>query len=852
MKKNILLILCLFISILIYSKEVSVKVIDKDLKIPLEGVKITERKTDRLYFSDSKGKVVISVDDESDSVIINAELIGYEAKKAYIKELDKEFVVEMSIEGFLEGKELVIEEKAIGKTDEKVGESLVVDKQELNATAEIGPIEDAMNSLKFLPGVSFAGGFDSRLYVRGGNWDELTVVYDGFIIRFPYHWGGAYSVLNPHVLESLKFSTGIFPVKYGYAISGLIDANGVKPDEGFKINTGVSSLAFDTYLQTPVGLKNSGLFLGGRVTYQDLIYSVNDALKDNGSIQEDGIRFSTPPNIRDAYLSWYWNPHKRVEWYINGLFASDSIGVSYDQEKSSISDSSINTKMDFNWNNYDAVGFTRLKFLPTDNIFIYYMAGYEFLYENFSAETSENGKMSYSDEFKEYYKEQFGVYPASNSVEIKDHDSKFFSNQIMHSIQSRLDFDFKLSDNILLQTGIGGIFDILLFEADGEFYNISYDNGVPTYKKQKYEIYDEYEKYKRFLKSFIYLSFQFDVIAEILEIELGCRVDHTVIYAHKLTEDGALNTYPIPGPRFNIRYTPIRNLKYLESLTLSCGIGLFTKTPSDEVSVNGKFDLNDFDVLLPKALSNVFGIEFVFPDVFKLKVEGYYKYYFHRFYANYDRTKTDIADSYIIHSDGIGHVAGFDVLIQRKLSRYFDGFIQYTFTYARYFNPVTDNLDEKRTATGEPTGQWYYPSYHRFHIISFVFDIKPARWISIIPTFKFATGIPIKKYGKPEVFGAQLEDGTVVEMWSREQFYDDNLRSTLSMVLDLKLSFHFYFPKRKLQLEAYIGVQDLLTLFYKTEGGTTIDQYSGEERTAPESNTSMQMPIPSVGLRITY
>ena len=854
MKKYIFLVLFLFISILTYSKEISIKVIDKDLKIPLEGVKITDRKTKKLYFTGQEGKALITIDDKNESIIIEVELIGYETKKAYVKELDKEVVLAMSIEGVLEGKELVIEEEAIGKTDEKVGVSLVVDKEELKSTAEVGMIEDVVSTIKTLPGVGFSNGFDSRLSVRGGYPDELTAVYDGFLIRYPYHWGGAYSIFNPNIVDSVKFSPGIFSFKHGQAMSGLLEVESVKPDEGLKFESLISTNTGEIFLQTPLGSKkNSGLFLGGRVTYTDLFFKISDSYKnymrsisEDEKTGDDGMRYSQPPYIRDGYFKWYWQPLKRFEWYINGFFGSDGIGITYDETMNDSSKSDVKTYFNFNWTNIDTFGVTGFKILPTDNIFIHFLAGYEYLYHGLKAFLSEEGEKSYSNEFIQKYS------PPSNKFTIKDNDSEFSNEEHLHSIQSRLDTDFTLRDNIIFSIGAGVLSDFVFYGADGEFYTIVFENGGPVYKKVKYKLDAED---KKLLKSFAYFGFNFDFFDKKIEIEVGCRLDHSIVYSSGFI-NGRINTYPVPGPRFNIRYSPVRNKKYLDQLTLSAGVGLFTKTPLQETNISKDLELKDFQIQMPKVLSTVLGTELKFPHGFVFKIEGYYKYYFDRFYANLSATNNSNDTTFNIHSDGIGHVTGFDILIQREISRYFDGWISYTFSYARFNNPKTDGRDDKTSIAGEPTGKWYYPSYHRFHIINVVFNIKPLKWMTITPTFTFATGVPRKVFGNKEMFAAYINKGepneTIIEMYTRERVYSDTERTDISIPFDLKVAFHFYFPKSKVRLETYIAVEDLFSFVYSPKGGVSTNQYTGEEQPAPEANFALPMPIPSIGLKINF
>ena len=836
MKKVFILINMFLIVAFTFSKEIKIKVIDKDLDIALEGVKIIVRNTEEIIFTNPEGIAIINVDDNEKRVILITTLIGYESKKVNIKELDKEIIITMSIEGMLEGEELVIEEDAIGRTDEEVGVSTVVDKNELKSTAMIGAVEDVMSTIKILPGVTYVGKYNTNLSIRGGDPDGLTTVLDGFIVRYPYHWGGGFSIFNPNTVESVKFSAGIFSVKHGLAMSGLMEVNSIKPDDGLKVDTLISTSTIEAFLQTPIGLKNAGLYIGGRITFYDFVFLMTGSI-----MEEQGVTFSRKPYIYDAYLKWFYKPHKRVELYVNGFFGSDGIGMeTYEPDKSP--EKEIVNTFNFNWYNYDVFVNTGIKILPIDRIFIHVLAGYEFLLTRATGILGSHGTKKYSKEFIDLGTPFYDATRDGDDFSI-DANSTFGGMDYMHSIQARVDTDITLHDQVILSFGTGMIFDFYIFAQTGKFWSITYENNLPTFKRIDFTL-DASDN--RILKSFGYLNFNFKIIPEIFKIEIGCRADHNVIYG---PDNFSVNTYPIPGPRLNIIYTPVKGLKYLESLSLSAGLGLFSKVPQESVAANEEYGIKDFEYTIPKSLTTVLGFELKFPLGFKFKIEGYYKYIFDRFYINGVTTSGEI--DFKIHSDGIGHAAGFDILFERNISRYIDGIITYSFIYARMYNPITDKVEDEVTVSGEPTGIWFYPSYHRFHTLNIVLNIKPVPWMTITPKLSFATGTPKKEFGDKEMFAAQLEDGTSAEMYTRKQTYSDELRTDFSIPFDLKIAFNFYYPKTKIRMETYIAVEDLFVVVYNPSTGIQTDQFTGEDEPSPESRAE-GFPIVSFGMKLSY
>ncbi len=843
--RKVLLCVCLLCAVTgIYSYDINISVIDKDIDIPLEGVKLTLIKTGNSVSTDSNGSARITIGDDQGQIVVVAFLNGYETKRFVLKKAAEVQIVSMSIQGVLEGQGLVVERKALQIKDEKSGVSTMVDKQEIKQTTK-GPLEDIMTTIKTLPGVSYAGKFSSRPSVRGGHPSEVSALLDGFLIRMPYHWGGAFSIFNPNIIESVKFSNGVFSARYGVAMSGLIEVNSTTPDQGVRFDGILSTTTAEAFLQLPLW-KNSGLFVGGRVTYLDPVLLIAES-----AVTSTGTAIQTAPYIRDASFKWFWKPHERVEWYINSFFGSDGVAlknkdIGVDDTKTIVSD------FNFGYYKYNTFVVTGVKFLPVDRLFIHILAGYEFLLNGVDGKFNENGTKNYSQEFKDQYagfKLAMPTLPDINdSFSVKNLGSNFARYDLVHSAQTRIDFDITLHERVQFSCGAGLLYDNILHSESGKMYSIIPTQGFPLYSKITVDLS---VKDNLVFNSFTFINFLFTPLPGVLEIEAGVRVDHFYMQGN----DVSLNTYPVPNPRLMISYTPVRDKKYINSLTLSLGVGLFSKIPLESSIIEKKYGIDHFEVHQPKSLTAITGVEINLPLDFKIKVEGYYKYYFDRFYFNLDTTGNQT--KFLVHSDGIGHAAGFDVLLQRKISRWVDGWISYSFIFAKYYNPETDNMPSKTTFRGEPTGTWYYPSYHRWHNMNIVLNIKPVTWFTISLALALASGNPKKSF-ETEMFPVLLEDGqTVLEMYRDKGVYTekdgDSLRTGFSIPLDLTLRFNVYFPKSKVKMEAYVSVEDIFVMVYSDQvNAKSIDKYTGKESTGQAASFSVGIPIPSIGIKINF
>jgi len=838
----------LFLFILpLYAEDLSISVTDRDLEIPLEGVRIIETSTGIETFTDYDGEAVLSVPDNLERAVLVAELIGYEDKKVLVKDFAEPLILEMLMEGVLEGEELVIEVEAVGETDEEVGVSTVIEKEVIQASSKMGIIEDVMNAVKLLPGVSYSGSFGASLSVRGSDPDGVTAVLDGFVVKYPYHWGGAFSIFNPNIVESVKFSTGVFSSKYGQASSGLLDITTVSPTEGFKFNGVSSTSTLEAFLQYPFGRNREfGVLGGARLTNYDLALKFVDITSSAfnwETLQEMLSAISRAPYIYDFYLKTVYRPDQKFEWYVNGFWGNDGVGSAY-ADASIDTDTDVFFDFDFRYLNIDLFVNTGVKILAGDNLLIHFLSGYEYWESDIDASITEYGTRFYSDPFLE----EFGylVPPGTDSFFVST-ESKYQSSTLKHGVQERLDFDFSVSSRVLLQFGLGSYIDFTDNSGSGQFWTIDQGENGPVYRKLTFENKAEDN---RIINSFLYVNSEISLIPDLLSSDFGCRVDHSYLAGE---DDFSLNTYPVPGPRLNITFTPPWKNSFFLDNTFSAGTGLFSKTPFESMELNKDLGIEDFEITIPKTFMNLLGWETSLPGGFRFKIEGYYKYIFDLFYYNNVINEDTNKQETLLHNDGKGHAGGFDFLLDRKTSRYIDGLISYSFIYARYYNPESDGTESSSSLRGV----WYFPYFHRYHTLNLLINVKPIRSVTFTAKLSFATGTPKREYGEKEMFAGYIEnpDGTtaVAEMYSRESFYSDTLRQNISLPLDVKLSVNNYFKNSKLRWSGYIAVEDVLSpILYRVLPRDSVNTsiWSGEDQAAPSA--AFSIPLPSIGFELSY
>ena len=110
----------------------------------------------------------------------------------------------------------------------------LVDLTRAEIEALPGLDQDVLRVMRFLPGTA-TNGVSARAYVRGGRDNELAVYFDGVPLFEPFHfkdYQGLLGVLDPGSIARLDFYSGVFPVRYGDRLSGVLDLAPRRPEAG--------------------------------------------------------------------------------------------------------------------------------------------------------------------------------------------------------------------------------------------------------------------------------------------------------------------------------------------------------------------------------------------------------------------------------------------------------------------------------------------------------------------------------------------------------------------------------------------------------------------------------------------
>jgi hypothetical protein len=829
----------------LYARDVEITVEDTDLAMPLEGAAV--RSWDgREYICDADGRVRIAVPDDR-QVVVQAAYPGYENGRLILRPGEDRVTLGLRLSGIMESRERVIEAAKPGVSETQTGRSVAVTEQEIAQTAEIGIIEDVMNTIKLLPGVGYAGMFNALPSIRGGSPGDMVAVLDGFYVENPYHWVGGFSIFDPRMIQSAQLSHGVFSTRYGHTVSGILEITSKTPSPTeTELELGVSTSTTNLNLSLPLFGKG-GVMVMGRVTYYDpVIWLAKQMAK---SIEELEVvnYIRVAPYIRSGALNANYRFTADLELRMSGFFGADGVGVFFENE-SGEGRMTSRTDMSFDWENRLGFLTAGLTWNPRNTMVLRALAGAGFQQQDLNGWINNDINVGYSDAFPDSLK------GGKDSYSLMDRDTGMDGTSTTANYQGRLDFDWDLGRNVVFALGAQELYSRWTGDQNYSTWinviNPFTGTGVNRYMEIDLDVDNH------LYESSAYTLLEYARGDSGFGAELGLRLDHLYFTGR----DFSLQTAPAWNPRLNLDFGILKNRGPIDALSVTLGAGLFSSRYDDIIGLDKSSGLEDFDLKPNRSATSILGVRLDFAGGLSFNIEGYYKYVFDRAYTS---TSLDLSPAIPdverkLVFDGEGHVGGFDLQLQKMESRYWDGWISYSFNYARYRDPhsVPEGINLGDAGRGN---DWYYPYFHRFHTLNLVVNYKPVKRINIYTRFGLASGAPLNVLGERQSIAVEKynKDGTptgeYIEIWTRNSRYSDTNRTTWSIPLDLKLSIFGFSRSGKSQYEVYVAVEGALSLLGAGKGNTSFNSYTGEEDTGSMSAVyEIPIPIPSFGFRWSY
>jgi hypothetical protein len=859
----------LFSTFSLFARNVEILVEDIDLGLPLEGA-VVRSWDGREYICDKYGTVLVFVPDDR-QVVIQATYPGYENSKLIIVADKNKYTLSLHLSGIMESQELVVEATIPGTNETQTGRSIAISGRDIAQTAEIGIVEDVMSSINLLPGVGYTGFLDSQPSIRGGDPGDLRASLDGFYIFYPYHLRGSFSIFNPRMVQSAQLSHGVFSSRYGHTNSGLLDIKSKKPSPvetefELAVNTSAANFNLSLPIKSISSASGGGILFIGRITYYEpVLWLLKQTADISGLKGLEGVHdIRTAPFIRSGAIIGNYRFNNNLELNATGFWGMDGLGVATE----SIShengyDSHYKGRTDMLA--YQTFLTSSLYWNPHNDMLLKFTVGTgyqsseidvdnrESIIDKDFLQTAEN--IGYYDKLSSRFNNPYNF----NVVQILKETNNIFNTQ------GRVDYDWELGNGFLFSAGVQEMFAGINTESyqqgylEKQFRDISPDEQEKILNLNNINSSDPLNNFfqesvmvrfptiisisaenKMFISSG-YSLLEYTTPNQRFSTEFGLRIDHYYLS----DKDFNLSSKPILNPRLNIDFNLFKNKRLIQSFVLSAGTGIFSST---NINIFNMAGINSIDEYKPdRSWTSVLGAKIDFSGGLRSNIEIYYKYIYDRMYVPIKYT-LDIVDMQP-QFDGEGKVWGIDLMLQKTQSRFFDGWISYSFNWAQYRDPNSDNGNE-----------WYYPLYHRFHNLNLVLNVKPTPRFNIYTRLGLASGTLLEKLigNAPESYPVYMYDHDNPEncqfiekyFWLSEK--DETKRLPPSLQMDIKFS---VFGKKnigKSRYEVYVAVENILGLLYTPQGNPSYNPYTGEVTTNNISMSSMPIPIPSFGFIYSY
>jgi hypothetical protein len=850
----------------LFGRDVEITVEDTDLGLPLEGA-VLRSWDGKQYVCNEDGKAVVSVPDGR-QVVMQAAYPGYENGRLVIPVSGESFTVRLRLSGVMENRELVLEAERPGAGETRTGRSVALSGRDIAQTAEIGIIEDVMSSIKLLPGVAYAGNFNAQPSIRGGDPRDMSASLDGFYIFNPYHWGGGFSIFDPRMVESAQLSHGVFSARYGHTISGLLEVTSKNPSpDELEFEWGSSTSAFDINFSLPFAGKGGILFMG-RVTHYDPVIYFAKKLAKKIEILEPVNSISTAPYIRSGTVTGnYWFADN-LEFRSTIFFGMDGVGVQSDSDPAG--ESATRSTSLYNYTNYQTFVISGLSWNPRNNMLMKFTAGagYTIAVAKGNRQSS-IGEKTFSDSFRDKYPD---LVLLDDTYDFFNRSNMSGSNSMVN-VQGRVDYDWEPGDGFLIAAGVQEMFS--RYSAAAEQQSLreqSFTDFTPEQQsllmpylppfpadsniwddlRINFPLNIERDAQNKLFTTSGYALAEYVTPNKRFGAELGLRVDHFVLSGKGIFKQSK----PALNPRLNMDFNVFKDKGWVESFDLSAGTGLFSSVNNNIMSLEERYDIQEINP--NRSWTSVVGTKLEFSRSIIFNVETYYKYVFNRMYT-IRNVGIDDTNEIMPRFNGIGRVWGVDLMLRKTQSRFWDGWITYSYSWAKYQDPNAGNAD-RETSGGTRGDDWYFPRYHRFHNLNLILNIKPSPRVNIYTRFGLASGTQLSRRitPQPESYPVFVFDrdnpanSYFLEKYNWPSVSDENNRTTPMLPMDIKLSLYGKNDSRKTRYELYVAVENVLSLVYSPKGNTSYNQYTGEENPDSSASYGIPIPIPSFGFTYSY
>ncbi|MCK4664873.1 MAG: TonB-dependent receptor [Bacteroidales bacterium] len=662
--KTLLIVLTFLIfSLNTKAQKIYGKVIDANTKTGIPFASVSDENTNKGVITNIQGSFEFKIPDNNTLII---SCIGYKTEKIVCG--NDTIIVEL-----LKLDYMLQEISVFARSDnlEKISTAYLKNKQ-IKEFAGIS--KDAMRSVQLFPGISVNNELSANYNVRGGSYDENSVLINGVRVYEPFHLKEeplvSVGIFNIDLVDKIDFSSGGFSAKYGDALSSLLKID-YKEGNREKIsgNLDLSLIDLGMIVEGPIS-SNFAYQFGIRKDYSKYMLKMSGGNNESVKLSYYDIH---------SQLNYIFSPAHRLkfnfiysfdDFYLDPPRTSTSnytenIQFNYPSQPSEIitsfthSDYKQEANMSYSNTLFSVNSFNRISHWLNNNTVVSY----------YSEKSDEKNSVTY--ERIRDYQHTIKYYDIYTINDLKN------NNLTINTFSVRSDFTFKLTNYNSLLVGVFN--DNISYNTDSkDNRNKIWANDIANYPDTVYLPYQQindtinikFDSYK--VGGYIEDNLQ---INKNLIIRVGGRID----YFEK-------NRNLSISPRVSMAYLLPFNLR------LKSAWGVYYQTPTYKQlknSISSKDNTKN-----QKVVHYIFGIEYSKPNVIDIKLDGYYKDYLlliaaKRLFSN------EIIYSQETYSKG--YAKGFDISVS-KIHKWYSLWLSYGFLISKeksekeikYYNRFTN------------------------------------------------------------------------------------------------------------------------------------------------------------------
>jgi hypothetical protein len=545
---------------------------------------------------------------------------------------------------------------------------------------------DVLQAITLLPGVSNAGEGASGFNVRGGAAGQNLVLLDEATLYNSSHLFGFFSVFNPDAIKDVTLYKGGIPARYGGRVASVLDIyqkDGNK--RAYGATGGIGLVASRLLIEGPIAKEKASFLVAGRSSYAHLFLPLFD---------NDNVAYFYDLNTKISY-----DINDKNKLFLSGYFGRDKFNIS-DIFANTFGNSTLNLR----WNHlFSDKLFSNLSLIYSD-----YYYGLELKFAEFQFDSGiQNFNLRY--DFTNYVSDKIKLQFGLNSIYYKFNPGEVTPTTGTSGINPRkltdlyafenavyLDGNFKISEKINVQAGLR----LSSFNRLGQESINVYENDNPILYNEALDIYEK--------------ATPIDTIS----VSRGTATTSFLNLEPRISLSYQLNDISSFKASYN------RTVQYIHLLTNTT-----SPTPFDVYAPSGQF-------IEPQLGDQVAVGYFRDFDEFTFEVEAYYKEVQNRidYVDDADLIANDAIEQVILNGEARAYGLEF---LARKTRGNLTGWIAYTLSKSEQRTPGRTPIE-----SGINNGAWYNTAWDRTHDFSVTaqYELSP-RW-SFGANLLFQTGRP--------------------------------------------------------------------------------------------------------------